>query len=178
MLTISQVTKAFAGRVLFEDASLQVNRGDRVGLVGPNGAGKSTLFSLILGEASPDEGKVALEKSAMVGFLPQEHAPAGDETVLELACAVSPEVAKAQRILRTTPEDSAEHHDALHVFDANGGWQLEPKPNRILAGLACRESDFGRPAKARSGGWVMRSHLTRLLVQETELLLLDEPTTH
>ena len=61
MLTISQVTKAFAGRTLFEDASLQVNRGDRVGLVGPNGAGKSTLFSLILGEASPDEGKISIE---------------------------------------------------------------------------------------------------------------------
>jgi ATP-binding cassette subfamily F protein 3 len=178
MLTISQVTKAFAGRILFEDASLQVNRGDRVGLVGPNGAGKSTLFSLILGEASPDEGKVSLERSASVGFLPQEHAPAGDETVLELACAVSPEVAKAQRILRMTPDDSAEHHDALHLFDEHGGWQLEPKAKRILGGLAFRESDFDRPAKALSGGWVMRAHLARLLVQEPELLLLDEPTNH
>ena len=178
MLTISQVTKAFAGRILFEDASLQVNRGDRVGLVGPNGAGKSTLFSLILGEASPDEGKISLEKSATVGFLPQEHAPAGEETVLELACAVSPEVAKAQRILKTTPEDSAEHHDALHLFDEHGGWQLEPKAKRILAGLAFRESDFDRPAKTLSGGWVMRAHLARLLVQEPELLLLDEPTNH
>jgi ATP-binding cassette subfamily F protein 3 len=178
MLTISQVTKAFAGRILFEDASLQVNRGDRVGLVGPNGAGKSTLFSLILGEASPDEGRISLEKSATVGFLPQEHAAAGDETVLELACAVSPEVAKAQRILRTTPEDSAEHHEALHSFDEHGGWQLEPKAKRILAGLAFRDTDFDRPAKTLSGGWVMRAHLARLLVQEPELLLLDEPTNH
>ncbi|HSP45580.1 MAG TPA: ABC-F family ATP-binding cassette domain-containing protein, partial [Chthoniobacterales bacterium] len=178
MLTISQVTKAFAGRVLFEDASLQVNRGDRVGLVGPNGAGKSTLFSLILGEASPDEGKISLEKAATVGFLPQEHAPAGDETVLELACAISPELVRAQRILKTTPEDSAEHHEALHLFDEHGGWQLEPKAKRILAGLAFRESDFDRPAKTLSGGWVMRAHLARLLVQEPELLLLDEPTNH
>ena len=54
MLTVSQVSKSFAGRILFEDVSLRVNRGDRIGLVGPNGAGKSTLFSLILGEASPD----------------------------------------------------------------------------------------------------------------------------
>src|SRR5437660_6905371 len=112
MLTISQVSKAFAGRVLFEEASLQVNRGDRVGLVGPNGAGKSTLFALILGETSPDEGKISLEKSATVGFLPQEHAPAGDETVLELACAVSPELIRAQRILKMTPDDSDEHHEA------------------------------------------------------------------
>jgi ATP-binding cassette, subfamily F, member 3 len=178
MLTISEVSKAFAGRVLFQDASLQVNRGDRVGLVGPNGAGKSTLFSLILGEASPDEGKVSMEKSATIGFLPQEHAPAGDETVLELACAVSPELVKAQRILKTTPEDSAEHHEALHLFDEHGGWQLEPKAKRVLAGLAFRESDFDRPAKNLSGGWIMRAHLARLLVQEPDLLLLDEPTNH
>src|SRR6266853_3205821 len=139
MLTVSQLGKSFSGRTVFDDVSLQVNRGDRVGLVGPNGAGKSTLFSLILGEASPDEGKISLEKSATVGFLPQEHAPAGDETVLELACAVSPEVTKAQRIMKTTPEDSAEHHEALHSFDEHGGWQLEPQAKRILAGLAFRE---------------------------------------
>src|SRR5437763_7604300 len=151
MLTISQVTKAFAGRTLFEDASLQVNRGDRIGLVGPNGAGKSTLFSLILDEASPDEGKVSIEKSASVGFLPQESAPAGDETVLKLACG-----------------DYDEHSD----------WDVEPKAKRILHGLAFRESDFERPAKTLSGGWVMRAHLARLLVQEPDMLLLDARTNH
>jgi ATP-binding cassette subfamily F protein 3 len=178
MLTISQVTKSFGGRTLFEEASLQVNRGDRVGLVGPNGAGKSTLFSLILGEASPDEGRVSLERSASIGFLPQESAAAGDETVLELACSVSPEIIKAQRVMKSTPEDSAEHHEAMADFDEHGGWQLEPKAKRILAGLAFRESDFDRPAKALSGGWVMRAHLARLLVMEPDLLLLDEPTNH
>ncbi|MCX6968443.1 MAG: ABC-F family ATP-binding cassette domain-containing protein [Verrucomicrobia bacterium] len=178
MLTISQLSKSFGGRVLFENASLQVNRGDRVGLVGPNGAGKSTLFSLILGEASADEGRVSLERAASIGYLPQESAPAGDETVLELACAITPELAKAQRIIKTTPEDSAEHHAALGVFDEHNGWQLEPKAKRILAGLAFRTSDFERPAKALSGGWVMRAHLARLLVMEPDLLLLDEPTNH
>src|SRR5256714_10742718 len=178
MLTISDVSKAFAGRTLFQNVSLQVNRGDRVGLVGPNGAGKSTLFSLILGEATPDEGKISMEKSATIGFLPQEHAPAGEETVLELACAVSPELRKAQRIMKTTAEDSAEHHEALHLFDEHGGWQLEPKAKRVLAGLAFRGSDLERPAKTPRGGWVMRAHLARLLVQEPDLLLLDEPTNH
>lgn len=178
MLTISQLSKSFGGRVLFENAALQVNRGDRVGLVGPNGAGKSTLFSLILGEASPDEGRVSIERSASIGYLPQESAPAGDETVLELACAINPELAKAQRIIKTTPEDSPEHHAALSVFDEHNGWSLEPKAKRILAGLAFRTSDFERPAKALSGGWVMRAHLARLLVMEPDLLLLDEPTNH
>ena len=72
MLTVSQLTKSYAGRVLFEDASLQINAGDRVGLIGPNGAGKSTLFSLILDESSPDAGKVSLEKNMTLGYLPQE----------------------------------------------------------------------------------------------------------
>ena len=59
MLTISNVTKSFGGRTLFKEASLQVNRRDRIGLVGPNGAGKSTLFSLILSDGSPDEGRLS-----------------------------------------------------------------------------------------------------------------------
>ncbi|HEV2095441.1 MAG TPA: ABC-F family ATP-binding cassette domain-containing protein [Chthoniobacterales bacterium] len=171
MLTISQITKSFGGRTLFEEASLQVNRGDRVGLVGPNGAGKSTLFSLILGEASPDSGTVSLEKSVTVGFLPQENAPAGEETVLEMACG---KVAHASS-LRGTGDRKLE---ACAPFDEHGGWQIEPKAKRILAGLAFRESDFDRPAKTLSGGWVMRAHLARLLVQEPDLLLLDEPTNH
>ncbi|MGI8891467.1 MAG: ribosomal protection-like ABC-F family protein, partial [Chthoniobacterales bacterium] len=147
--------KSFAGRVLFEDVSLQVNRGDRVGMVGPNGAGKSTLFSLILDEASPDEGKVSLEKNATLGYLPQETAAAGEESVLELACGKS-------------HQELEEEHD----------WEIEPKAKRILSGLAFRESDFDRPAKALSGGWIMRAHLARLLVMEPDLLLLDEPTNH
>ncbi len=155
MLTVSQVSKSFAGRVLFEDVSLQVNRGDRVGLVGPNGAGKSTLFSLILDEASPDEGKVSLEKSATLGYLPQETAAAGEESVLELACGKS-------------HQELEDEHD----------WEIEPKAKRILSGLAFREVDFDRPARALSGGWIMRAHLARLLVMEPDLLLLDEPTNH
>src|SRR5205814_8200999 len=105
MLTISQVSKAFAGRTLFKEASLQVNRGDRIGLVGPNGAGKSTLFSLVLGEVSPDEGTIAIEKNATIGFLPQETAAAGDETVLELALAVSPELVHAQKVIKNYEEE-------------------------------------------------------------------------
>ncbi len=182
MLTLSQVSKAFAGRTLFSDVSLQVNREDRIGLVGPNGAGKSTLFSLILREASPDEGKVILEKNATLGFLPQESAPAGDETVLELACAISPEMAKAQRAIKrhelAGTHDEEEYHDALATFSELGGWQLEPKAKQILNGLAFRESDFEREARTMSGGWIMRAHLARLLVMEPDLLLLDEPTNH
>jgi ATP-binding cassette subfamily F protein 3 len=146
MLALSQVSKAYGERTLFSDVTLQVNRTDRIGLVGPNGAGKSTLFSLILGEIEPDDGSVIRERHATFGYLPQETAPAGDETVLHLATDGMPE--------------------------------LEPKAKQMLHGLAFRQADFQRPAKALSGGWVMRAHLARLLVQEPDLLLLDEPTNH
>jgi ATP-binding cassette subfamily F protein 3 len=190
MLTVSQLSKSFVGRALFDDVSLQVNRGDRIGLVGPNGAGKSTLFALLLGDVSPDQGTIAIEKNATIGFLPQETAAAGDETVLELALAVSPELVHAQKVIKQheaghehEPEHEHEagdaaYHNALHVFDEHGGWELEPKAKRVLAGLAFRETDFDRPARALSGGWIMRAHLARLLVMEPDLLLLDEPTNH
>jgi ATP-binding cassette subfamily F protein 3 len=185
MLTVSQLSKSFSGRVLFEEVSLQVNRGDRIGLVGPNGAGKSTLFSLLLGDISPDSGTIAIEKNATIGFLPQETAAAGDETVLELAMAVSPELVQAQKVIKqheaavagiADPGADAAYHNALHVFDEHGGWELEPKAKRVLAGLAFREADFDRPARALSGGWIMRAHLARLLVMQPDLLLLDEPS--
>jgi len=186
MLTVSQLSKSFAGRALFDDVSLQVNRGDRIGLVGPNGAGKSTLFALLLGEISPDNGTIAIEKNATIGFLPQETAAAGDETVLELALAVSPELVHAQKVIKEHEHDheheheadDVAYHNALHVFDEHGGWELEPKAKRVLAGLAFRETDFDRPARALSGGWIMRAHLARLLVMQPDLLLLDEPTNH
>src|SRR6266852_1011525 len=120
MMTISGMTKAFGAHVLFEDVSLQVNRGDRIGLVGPNGAGKSTLFSLILNEASPDSGKVSIEKSANIGYLPQETAAAGEETVLELAMATSPGLVKARQLVKQHESgngaDDEAYHAALHVF--------------------------------------------------------------
>jgi ATP-binding cassette subfamily F protein 3 len=186
MLTVSQLTKSFGGRTLFEDASLQVNRGERIGLVGPNGAGKSTLFSLILGDASPDAGRVALDRGASIGFLPQESAPVGEETVLTLATAVSPTLAKARAVLvkhdAGGPEAEAigddEYHEAMRIFADENGYQLEARAKRILHGLAFREVDFERPARTLSGGWVMRAHLARLLVHEPDLLLLDEPTNH
>jgi ATP-binding cassette, subfamily F, member 3 len=151
MLSVSSVSKSFAARTLFEDVSFHVNRGEKIGLVGPNGAGKTTLFSLLLGEITPDSGLVQFQKGTVLGFLPQESAPVGDESVLELALSHISEVAR---------------------------WEMEPQAKRILRGLAFRERDFDRPARTLSGGWVMRAHLARLLVQEPDLLMLDEPTNH
>ena len=182
MLTLAEISKSFGSRTLFEEVSLSINLGERIALVGPNGAGKSTLFSIILGTTEPDSGSVVIDRNTTLGYLPQETAASGDETVLELATAITPEHGELQRILsegaRTGNVDTDEYHDAQSRYAELGGYQLEPKAKRILSGLAFRESDFNRPAKTMSGGWIMRAHLARLLVMEPDLLMLDEPTNH
>src|SRR5437660_8820183 len=186
MLTLAGISKAYGERVLFADATLQVNRQDRIGLVGPNGAGKTTLFSIILGEESPDEGKISCERGVKIGYLPQENCPVGDETVVELATAITPEFTKLRRILKAWDANHPvealhpeEIHDDVHDrFNELGGYRLEAKAKQILAGLGFREKDFERPAREMSGGWVMRAHLARLLTKEPALHRLDEPNNH
>ncbi|MEI6860620.1 MAG: ABC-F family ATP-binding cassette domain-containing protein [Verrucomicrobiota bacterium] len=159
MLTIADVSKSYGTRELFADVSLFIARTDRYGLVGPNGAGKSTLFNLILGEEAPDEGTIEWERGADFGFLPQESAPVGDETIIQIATS-------GKKLLPETDDD----------YDID--YTLEPRAKKILAGLGFREGDSDKLAKTFSGGWVMRAHLARLLVAEPALLLLDEPTNH
>jgi ATP-binding cassette subfamily F protein 3 len=158
MLTIADVSKSYGTRELFSDVSLFIARTDRLGLVGPNGAGKSTLFGLILGEERPDTGTIEWERGADFGFLPQESAPAGEETILHIA----------------TSGKQLEPTDDNYDID----YTLEPRAKKILAGLGFKEGDADKLAKTFSGGWVMRAHLARLLVAEPALLLLDEPTNH
>ena len=158
MLTIADVSKSYGTRELFSDVSLFIARTDRLGLVGPNGAGKSTLFNLILGEERPDTGTIEWERGADFGFLPQESAPAGEETILHIA----------------TSGKQLEPTDDNYDID----YTLEPRAKKILAGLGFKEGDAEKLAKTFSGGWVMRAHLARLLVAEPALLLLDEPTNH
>ncbi|MFP4070001.1 MAG: ABC-F family ATP-binding cassette domain-containing protein [Opitutales bacterium] len=179
MLTVSKISKGFGPKVLFTDLSFRLNRGERVGLVGPNGAGKTTLFSILLGSAEPDSGLVEFERDVRIGYLPQESAPIGEESVVELATSVSPEFEKIHATFRRHPDpDSPERLAATERFVELEGYTLEAKAKRILAGLAFRPEDYDMPARTLSGGWIMRAHLARLLVMEPDLLMLDEPTNH
>ncbi len=150
MITIRKMHKEFGNQVLFQDASLQINDGDRYALVGPNGAGKSTLFKMLLGETQPDDGEIQLRGGVVVGYLPQEIASLKTETVLVEALSQCP-----------SPDGRA-----------------QAKAKAILMGLGFKITDFEKSVSALSGGWAMRVAIARLLVQEPDLLLLDEPTNH
>ena len=150
MLTVAGLSKSFGGRELFDDVSLTLQSGERVAIVGPNGAGKSTLFKIILGKEEADAGDVTLIRGTRTGYLPQESEPAGNETVMEIAVP--------------------------HEHEHDG--QFVAKAKQILASLGFKQTDYDRPAREMSGGWIMRAHLARLLAEEPDLLLLDEPTNH
>ncbi len=182
VLTIKKLTKTLGGRTLLREAEMSINWGERVALVGPNGAGKSTLFRMILDEDQPDEGTIDRDEYAITGYLAQESGEPTDETVIEIAMSITPEMTGILRTMREyeskgelTNPDFAKAQDK---FTELNGYQLEPKAKKILAGLGFKQADFHKPAREYSGGWVMRAHLAQLLVMEPDLLMLDEPTNH
>src|SRR3954454_3922395 len=182
MLTIRELKMTLGGRTLFENASFQLNYGNRVALVGPNGAGKTTLFSLILKEKTPDSGVIERDEWTMVGYLPQEGEAQGEETVLDVATGGVEELPLLERRLHELEAagdvSGAEYMEAHAKHDALNDPQVETKAKKMLRGLGYRDSDFDRKAREMSGGWIMRARLARLLVIEPDLLLLDEPTNH
>ena len=182
MLTIRKLTMAYGGRTLFEEADLTINWGERIALVGPNGAGKSTLFHIILGDEEANAGTVEKDDYAHVGYLSQEAGDPGEETVLQIATAINPEMREVQRVMREHETagtlESEEYAEAQDQFTLMNGFQLEPKARKILSGLGFKQEDFDRPAHEMSGGWVMRAHLAQILCLEPDLLMLDEPTNH
>lgn len=182
MLTIKRLTKTLGGRTLLREAEMSINWGERVALVGPNGAGKSTLFRMILDEDQPDEGTIDRDEYAIVGYLPQEAGEPTDETILEIAMGVTPEMIGLLRTIREGEKSgdlsTPEFAKAQDQFTALNGYQLEPKAKKILSGLGFKQEDFQKPAREYSGGWVMRAHLAQLLVMEPDLLMMDEPTNH
>jgi len=182
MITITNLSKNYGKKILFQDISLTINRGEKIGLIGPNGAGKSTLFSLILGELEPSSGDVQVHKNVHVGYLAQESSFKSEQTVLgELTQGDE----RIKALLKTKNEleekndaGSKAYGEVLHNLEVLGYFELEHKAEKILMGLGFKEKDFHRLISQMSGGWQMRTLLAKLLTYQYDLLLLDEPTNY
>ncbi|MGB6379886.1 MAG: ABC-F family ATP-binding cassette domain-containing protein [Syntrophobacteria bacterium] len=191
MISFYNVSKSFAKQDILLDCSFQVNAGERVGIIGANGSGKSTVFKLLLGLEHPDQGQISRPKNLRLGYLPQDVLHFHGKTVLEQVIDVAEEVQtiEAELSLLTDqleqPLPEAELTAAaqrqsrlLEEYQRLGGYDLEARARKVLAGLGFTEKDMDRRVEEMSGGWAMRVALSRILLAEPDLILLDEPTNH
>jgi ATP-binding cassette subfamily F protein 3 len=176
MLHINDLTYRIEGRPLFEQATLAINEGDKVGLVGRNGTGKSTLFRLIKGEISLDDGSITLRKNMRLGVVDQE-VPSGPQSLLETVLAADKERQALLEEAETAqnPERIAAIHTRLSDISA---YSAEARAGAILSGLGFDGDDQQRPCSDFSGGWRMRVALAAMLFAKPDILLLDEPTNY
>ena len=182
MLNITNLSKNYGAKILFKNVSLNINQGEKIGLIGPNGTGKSTLFSLILQETEASSGEVRLNKGAYIGYLPQESSFTSERTVLAELTEGDERIMglkKEKEALESANQaGSGRYGEILHELEILGFFELEHKAKKILSGLGFKERDFDRPIIQMSGGWQMRALLAKLLTYHYDLLLLDEPTNY
>lgn len=189
MVIFNDVTYSVAGHSILANLSWSIPPGKRIALIGANGAGKTTLLRLIVGELSPQDGQIIIPKNFRIGYLPQEVVNIHGSTVLDHVLQGRPEILSLEKKIKHLHHQlSTEKKEDLHLlnllgdleerFQALGGYQVEAQAKTFLSGLGFSPQDFNRSLNLFSGGWKMRAHLARLLLQEPDLLLLDEPTNH
>ena len=176
MLHINDLTYRIEGRPLFEQATLAIYEGSKVGLVGRNGTGKSTLFRLIKEEISPDDGEINLRKNMRLGVVDQE-VPSGPQSLLDTVLVADTErtALLAEAETAQDPTRIAEIHTRLSDIQA---YSAESRAGSILSGLGFSGADQLLPCSDFSGGWRMRVALAAMLFAQPDMLLLDEPTNY
>jgi ATP-binding cassette subfamily F protein 3 len=167
------------GRPLFEDVSLAVHAGQKVGLTGANGSGKSTLFAMILGELQPDAGDLELPGRITIGHVAQE-TPAVETPAIEFVIDGDRELrALEARLGAAEAAGDGARIGVLHgELEAIGAYAARARAGALLHGLGFPAREHGQPVAAFSGGWRVRLNLARALMCRSDLLLLDEPTNH
>jgi ATPase subunit of ABC transporter with duplicated ATPase domains len=184
MISVSNLSKEFGDRVLFEGASFQLNAGERYGLVGANGSGKTTLLNILAGDLDATKGTVSVPKSARLGVLRQDQFLYEEQQVLEVALMGNPELWKAMVEREEVLANAHEHFDAdrftrvEETIQRHDGYTAEARAAAILEGLGLPAEVHRRPLSTLSGGFKLRVLLAQVLAGAPDVLLLDEPTNH
>jgi len=191
MVAFNSVTKQQGSRILFGNASFQINPGEKIGLVGPNGAGKTTVFRLIMAEETPDQGTISKPDKVRIGYFSQNIEEMKGRSVLAEVLAAGNldslkiEIAHIEERLQdpNLGEDEMmkvveRYGDLQAEFEATGGYDLDSRAQEILGGLGFAKEDMQIDVGKFSGGWKMRVSLAKILLLMPDVLLMDEPTNH
>jgi ATPase subunit of ABC transporter with duplicated ATPase domains len=184
MISVSNLEKGFGDRILFADASFQLNPGERYGIVGANGSGKTTLLGILTGDLPASGGTVSVPKSLRLGVLRQDQFLYEDQTVLSVALMGNAELWKAMVEKEEILARAHEHFDAdrfselEETVQRHDGYTAEARAAAILEGLGLPAETHHKPLSTLSGGFKLRVLLAQVLAGAPDVLLLDEPTNH
>lgn len=184
LLSIRDLTFSYAGPPVLDQATVHVERGDRVCLFGRNGEGKSTLLRIVCGALPIESGAIDLERGATIGWLQQDVPEGQDGSVADVVAAglgdVSDKIAAYRRAVTAVAEDPtdatlARLDRAQSEMEAVGGWEIQERIDAVVSRLGL---DPERSFSDLSGGWRRRAFLAAALVRQPDVLVLDEPTNH
>lgn len=190
ILQANKIERSFAGEVLFDNISLQVDERDRIALVGKNGAGKSTLLKILVGEEEPTSGEINKKRDLSLSYLAQDSRFESSNTIYDEMLHVFDDLRKTEKSLRQMELDMGEttgadleklmqDYDRLsEEFRQAGGFTYEADIRAILNGFKFDESMWQMKIEELSGGQNTRLALAKMLLEKPNLLVLDEPTNH
>ena len=190
ILQANKIERSFAGEVLFDNISLQVDERDRIALVGKNGAGKSTLLKILVGEEEPTSGEINKKRDLSLSYLAQDSRFESTNTIYDEMLHVFDDLRKTEKTLRQMELEMGEKtgadleklmqdYDRLsEEFRQAGGFTYEADIRAILNGFKFDESMWQMKIEELSGGQNTRLALAKMLLEKPNLLVLDEPTNH
>ncbi|MBR4300925.1 MAG: ABC-F family ATP-binding cassette domain-containing protein, partial [Bacteroidales bacterium] len=185
LLTVENLTKSFGEKLLFEDISFGINAGQKTALIARNGTGKTSLLNIITGTALADAGKVVFRNDVRMAYLPQNPLMNETMTVREYVFASENKYVQAvnnyeKALLNIQLSPSGIHErqlqDAMNTMDTIGAWDYENRVKEILSRLEV--NDLDKTIAMLSGGERKKIALSKVLIDDANLLILDEPTNH
>lgn len=178
-LSVENLTKSFGERVIFENLTFGIDKGEKVAIVAKNGNGKSTLLKILCGDGTEDSGRIVYRKDIRVDYLEQAENFNPDHLIFDEVLAtdtVENKAIKAYELAVLNPGDSVAYEKAFEQMNATNAWDYEVKVNTILSQL--KIEDKMQPIGTLSGGQKKRVALAKILINEPDLMILDEPTNH